>query len=96
VAVSYRKRGGQRRSLHVVREFSTGYGDKADAQAVGVGEEARIRTEFVNSGNIAEPSKTFSICQDLHRRIQSRSWRPTPIIYPTKKYSTMFFQGRRR
>ena len=70
MALSYRKRGDVwhcRGSVRVgrrtftVREFSTGSSDKADAEAVGAAEESRIRTEFINTGNVAEPSKTVTI-----------------------------------
>jgi integrase len=70
MSLSYRKRGEVwhcRGSVRVgrrtfeVREFSTGCADKADAEAVGAAEEGRIRTEFINTGNVAEPSKTVTI-----------------------------------
>jgi hypothetical protein len=34
---------------------------KADAVAVGAAEEARIRTEFVITGTVAEPSRTVTV-----------------------------------
>jgi integrase len=70
VALSYRKRGdvwhcrGTVRVGHrtfTVREFSTGCTTKAEAEAVGASDESRIRTEFINTGNVAEPSKTVTI-----------------------------------
>jgi len=70
MALSYRKRrdvwhcrGSVRvgRRTFEVREFSTGCVTKSDAEAVGATEEARIRTEFINTGNVAEPSKTVTI-----------------------------------
>lgn len=70
MALSYRKRGDVwhcrgsvrvGRRTFVVREFSTGCSDRADAEAVGAAEEARIRTEFITTGNVAEPSKTVTI-----------------------------------
>ena len=70
MALSYRKRaevwhcrGSVRvgRRTFTVREFSTGCLDKSDAEAVGAAEEARIRTEFINTGNVAEPSKTVTV-----------------------------------
>jgi hypothetical protein len=70
MALSYRKRGDVwhcrgtvrvGRRTFTVREFSTGCADKSDAEAVGAAEEARIRTEFINTGNVAEPSKTVTI-----------------------------------
>jgi integrase len=70
MSLSYRKRGDVwhcRGSVRVgrrtftVREFSTGCADKSDAESVGASEEARIRTEFINTGNVAEPSKTVTI-----------------------------------
>jgi integrase len=78
MALSYRKRGEFwhcRGSVRVgrrtfeVREFSTGCSDKADAEAVGASEEARIRTEFINTGNVAEPFKTVTIknCIDAYK-----------------------------
>jgi hypothetical protein len=70
MTLSYRKRGDVwhcRGSVRVarrtfeVREFSRGCADKSDAEAVGATEEARIRTEFINTGNVAEPFKTVTI-----------------------------------
>lgn len=70
MALSYRRRGDVwhcRGSVRVgrrtftVRSFSTGCSTRSDAEAVGAAEEARIRTEFINTGNVAEPSKTVTI-----------------------------------
>jgi integrase len=70
MALNYRKRGDVwhcrgtvrvgRRSF-TIREFSTGCTNKADADAVGAAEEGRIRTEFITTGNVAEPSRTVTI-----------------------------------
>lgn len=70
MALSYSKRGvvwhcrgtvrvGRR--TFAVREFSTGSTTKAEAEAVGAAEEARIRAEFLDGGNVAEPSRTATI-----------------------------------
>lgn len=70
MALSYRKRGAVwhcrgtvrvGRRTFTVREFSTGSSDKSDAEAIGAAEEARIRTEFITTGNVAEPSRTVTI-----------------------------------
>jgi integrase len=70
MALSYRKRGDVwhcrgtvrvgRRSF-TVREFSTGCTNKGEAEAVGATEENRVRTEFINNGTVAEPSRTVTI-----------------------------------
>jgi integrase len=44
-----------------VREFSTGCSTRSDADAVGAAEEGRVRTEFINTGTVAEPSRTVTI-----------------------------------
>lgn len=43
--------------------------DKADAEAIGATEEALIRTEFIKSGDVAEPLKTVTIknCIDAYQ-----------------------------
>ena len=70
MALSYRKRrtiwhcrGTVRvgRQTFPLREFSTGTATKAEAEAVGAAEEARIRTEFITTGNVVEPSRTVTI-----------------------------------
>jgi integrase len=70
MVLSYRKRGDVwhcRGSVRVgrhtfaVREFSTGCAAKAEAEAVGAVEEARIRTEFLDTGTVAEPSRTITV-----------------------------------
>jgi integrase len=70
VALHYRKRGEVwhcRGSVRVgrrtfpIREFSTGCTSKSDAEAVGSAEEARIRTEFLDTGHVVEPSRTVTI-----------------------------------
>ncbi|MGK7871556.1 hypothetical protein [Falsiroseomonas sp. E2-1-a20] len=63
MTLHYRKRGEVwhcrgsvrvgRRSFEV-REFSTGCRNKAEAEAVGAAEEARIRAEFLNSGTAVD------------------------------------------
>jgi integrase len=70
MALNYRKRGeiwhcrglvrvGRR--TFTVREFSTGCSTISDAETIGAAEEARIRTEFINTGTVAEPSRTITI-----------------------------------
>lgn len=70
MALSYRKRGevwhcrgtvrvGRR--TFTVREFSTGSTTKGDAEAVGAAEEARVRGEYLDTGNVVEPSRTVLI-----------------------------------
>jgi integrase len=70
MALNYRKRGevwhcrgtirvGRR--VFQVREFSTGTTTKSEAEAIGAAEEARIRDEFLNTGNVVEPSRTVTI-----------------------------------
>ena len=44
-----------------VRDFSNGCSDKPDAEAVGSAEEARIRTQFLDTGNITEPVRVVTI-----------------------------------
>jgi hypothetical protein len=44
-----------------VRQFSTGCTIKTDAATVGATEDARIRSEFINSGAVAQPSRTIRI-----------------------------------
>ena len=70
MALSYRKRGDVwhcrgtvrvGRQTFPVREFSTGSIAKAEAQAVGAAEEARIRAKFLTTGNVEEPSRTVTI-----------------------------------
>jgi integrase len=70
VALHYRKRGGVwhcRGSVRIgrnafpVREFSTGCANKPDAQAVGAAEEARIRHEFLDTGDVIEPVRVITI-----------------------------------
>jgi hypothetical protein len=76
----YRERGGVwhcRISVRIgrrtfpVREFSTGCSIKSDAEAVGSAEEVRIRTEFLDTGNVVEPSITVT----MHGCITSRKAR---------------------
>jgi hypothetical protein len=70
MALSYRKRGevwhcrgtvrvGRR--TFTVREFSTGCSNRSDADAVGAAEEGRVRTEFISTGSVADPSCTVTI-----------------------------------
>lgn len=70
MALNYRKRGavwhcrgtvrvGRRR--FAVREFSTGCTIKTDAVAIGSSEEARIRSEFITNGTVAEPSRAVTV-----------------------------------
>lgn len=70
MALHYRRRGEVwhcRGSVRVgrqtfqVREFSTGCVLKAEAEAVGAAEEARIRAQVLDTGNVVEPSKTVTI-----------------------------------
>lgn len=70
MALSYRKRGAVwhcrgtvrvGRQTFTIREFSTGASLKAEAEAVGAAEEARIRAEYLSTGNVPEPSKTVTI-----------------------------------
>jgi integrase len=70
MALNYRKRGDiwhcrgtvrVGRRTFTVRSFSTGCSTRSDAEAVGAAEEARIRTEFINTGTVAEPSRTVTI-----------------------------------
>lgn len=45
-----------------VTEFSTGCGIKADAEAVGATEEARIRAEFFDTGTVvAQPARVITV-----------------------------------
>ncbi len=72
MALHYRKRGEVwhcrgfvrigRRTFEV-REFSTGCQDRAEAEAVGAAEEARIRADFLNTGHVAEPSRRITVGQ---------------------------------
>jgi integrase len=70
MVLSYRKRGqvwhcrgsvrvGRR--MFVVREFSTGCSVRSDAESIGAAEESRIRTEFITTGAVVEPSKTVTV-----------------------------------
>ena len=70
MALHYRKRGkvwhcrgsvriGRR--TFVVREFSTGCASKAEAEGIGAAEEARIRTEFLDTGTVIEPQRKITI-----------------------------------
>jgi integrase len=70
MALHYRKRGDVwhcRGSVRVgrrsftVREFSTGCANKADAEAVGSAEEARVRNEFLSTGGVVEPVRTVTV-----------------------------------
>ena len=70
MALHYRKRsevwhcrGSVRvgRNIFPVREFSTGCTNKTEAQAVGAAEEARIRGEFLDTGNVIEPVRVITI-----------------------------------
>ena len=70
VALHYRKRGDVwhcRGSVRIgrntfpVREFSTGCASKIEAQAVGAAKEARIRAEFLDTGNVIEPVRVITI-----------------------------------
>jgi integrase len=70
VALTYRRRGDVwhcRGSVRVgrqtftIKEFSTGCANKSDAEAIGAAEEARIRTEFVTTGTVADPMRTITI-----------------------------------
>ena len=68
MALHYRKRsdvwhcrGSVRvgRNIFQVREFSTGCTSKTEAEAVGAAEEARIRGEFLDTGNVIEPVRVI-------------------------------------
>jgi integrase len=70
MALSYRKRGTVwhcRGSVRVgrrsftVREFSTGCSARSDAEAIGAAEEPRIRTDFITTGTVAEPSRLVTV-----------------------------------
>jgi integrase len=70
MALSYRKRGDVwhcrgtvriGRQTITVKEYSTGCASKADAEALGAAEEARIRTEFITTGQVAERSRSVTI-----------------------------------
>lgn len=70
MALHYRKRGAVwhcrgtvrvGRKTFAIREFSTGFYSKSEAEAVGAAEEARIRIEFLHTGNVAEPSRTVAV-----------------------------------
>ena len=70
MSLHYRKRGEVwhcRGSVRIgrrtfpVREFSTGCAAKADAEAVGSAEEARIRAEFLDTGNVTEPVRALTV-----------------------------------
>ena len=70
MALHYRKRGDVwncRGSVRIgrntfpVREFSTGCTTKIEAQAVGAAEEARIRAEFLDTGDVIEPVRVITI-----------------------------------
>ena len=78
MALHYRKRGEVwhcrgsvriGRNIFPVREFSTGCAGKAEAQAVGAAEEARIRGEFIDTGTVAEPVRVVTIhdCIEAYR-----------------------------
>ena len=49
------------RNTFPVREFSTGCTVKVEAQAVGAAEEARIRAEFLDTGNVIELVRVITI-----------------------------------
>lgn len=70
MTLSYRKRGDVwhcrgtvrvGRQTFAVREFSTGSVTKAEAEAVGAAEEARVRFQYLSTGNVEEPSRTVLI-----------------------------------
>lgn len=70
MALSYRKRGDVwhcrgtvrvGRQTFAVREFSTGSTTKAEAEAVGAAEQARLRAEVLDTGNVKGPSRTVLI-----------------------------------
>ena len=70
MALSYRKRGDVwhcrgtvrvGRQTFTVREFSTGCATKAEAEAIGAAEEARIRDQYLATGNVVEPSRAVTI-----------------------------------
>ena len=70
MALHYRKRGAVwhcRGTVRVgrhtfpVREFSTGCSARNEADAVGAAEEARIRSEFLYTGTVVEPSRTVTV-----------------------------------
>ena len=81
MALNYRKRGavwhcrGSVRAGHAsftVREFSTGCTNKTDAEAIGAAEEARIRSEFITTRHVTEPSPAITI-KELHHRLQKQT-----------------------
>ena len=70
MSLSYRKRGSTwhcrgtvrvGRQTFAVREFSTGSSTKSEAEAVGAAEEARIRSEVLNTGDVAQPRRAITI-----------------------------------
>lgn len=76
VALHYRKRGkvwhvrgtvrvGRR--VHKVKEHSTGCTSKADAEAVGAAEEARIRTEALEGAAPRDRAVTIGDCIEAYR-----------------------------
>lgn len=54
-----------------MREFSIGCTSKADAEAIGGAEEARIRGEFLDTGGVIEPARVITI-QDCIAAYKSR------------------------
>ena len=52
---------GYREETGPVRQFSTGCTSKAEAEAVGAAEEARIRGEFLDTGTVIEPVRVITI-----------------------------------
>jgi len=78
VVLYYRKRGevwhcrGKvrvGRQSFEVSEFSTGCRTKAEAEAVGEAEEARIRAEVLDTGTLTRPQRKVSIgeCIDAYK-----------------------------
>ena len=70
MSLSYRKRGATwhcrgtvrvGRQTFAVREFSTGSSTKSEAEAVGAAEEARIRSEVLDTGDVAQPRRAITI-----------------------------------
>ena len=61
-----------------MREFSTGCTSKADAEAIGAVEEARIRGEFLDTGGVIEPARVITI-QDCIAAYKSRPGKLHPF-----------------
>ena len=44
-----------------VREFSTGCRTRAEAEVIGAAEEARVRTQFLDTGTVPEPMRRVTV-----------------------------------